>query len=101
MTMRGRFSEALNGISDFYIQVSGTPGAQAESAETHTVGYVIATKPMIQAVVDLMESEFRAVLAMAEAQRLATCRVCFDKPHYGKAPIYSVSFSTHNDPDDM
>lgn len=99
--MRGKFSEALNGISDFYIQVSGTPDAQAESAETHTVGYVIAMKPMIQAGIDLMESEFRAVLAMADAQRLATCRICLDKPHYGKAPIYSVSFSTRNDPDDM
>ena len=98
--MRGKFQEELNGVSDFYVQVSGTPDPQLESSGSHAVGYVISMKPMIQAVVDLTESEFRALLAMADAQRLATCRICFEKPHYGKAPIISVSFSTRDNADD-
>jgi len=99
--MRGRFSEALNGVSDFGVQVSGNPDPQLGSAEIRSVGSVVSTKPTVQAVVDLSENEFRALLAMADAQRLASCRICFDKPHYGKAPILSVSFSTRDDADDM
>jgi len=99
--MRGKLSEPLNGVTDFYVQISGTPDPQLVSADTRSVGYVISMKPVVQAVVDLSEGEFRALVAMAGAQRLTTCRICLDKPHYGKAPIVSVSFSTRNEADDV
>lgn len=99
LTMRGKFAEPLNGVSDFHIQISGVPDIPAEDADLRAVGYVISVKPQIQAVIDLTEGEFRALMVMADAGRLATCRICFDKPHYGSAPIRSVSFSTTTDLD--
>jgi hypothetical protein len=99
--MRGKFSEPLNGVSDFLLQISGVPDTPTEDADFRAVGHVISVKPEVQAVIDLSESEFRALLAMADAGRLATCRICFDKPHYGSAPILSVSFSTNSDLDAM
>ena len=97
LSLQGKFTEPLRGVSDFTVQISGMPAERAEDVATSSVGYVISLKPTVQAVVDLTEPEFQAVLVVANAGRLAGCRFCLDEPRYGKARIISVSLGTSSE----
>jgi hypothetical protein len=90
----GTLTEAVNAVSDFDFQLTGSASPQIGRSEIPSVGAIIGMRQAMQAGVELPLDQFNAVVAMACAGRLKSCHLSFQTPRYGSALISSISFST-------
>lgn len=96
LIIEGDFTEPLNGITKFLLQV--TPAAEPDlgARDMPCVGSVIQVKPAIQAAGTLTLAEFRSLLVLAGSGRLKSVVLAFQEPRYGHALIASMSFSSRS-----
>lgn len=96
LIIEGDFSEALNGVTKFLLQVHAAPQPDLGARDMPCVGSVIQVKPKIQAVGTLTPEEFQSLLMLAGSGNLRSFTMVFQKPHYGHALIASLSFSSRS-----
>lgn len=94
LELKGELSAPVKNITGFQLTVFPDKTSSLGNAETPSVGSIIATKPLINAVVSLSEQEFQVLLALASSGRLACVHLSFQDPRYGSASIASCSFSS-------
>lgn len=98
LDIRGQFTSPVRGVSAFALRVTPESEPGLGNAEIPCVGVWTAAKPAFDGGVYLSDREFGLLLAMATAGKLLSVHLNFQEPHYGKALIASVSFSS--DPPD-
>ncbi|WP_129449270.1 hypothetical protein [Methylibium sp. Pch-M] len=98
LDIRGEFTSPVRGVSAFALRVTPESEPGLGNVEIPCVGVWIAAKPEFDGGVHLSDREFDLLLAMATAGKLLSVYLHFQEPHYGKALIASVSFSS--DPPD-
>ena len=94
LQLKGEFLAPVKNITGFQLTAFPYKTPSVGNAEMPSVGSIIATKPLIDAVVTLSEQEFQVLFALATSGRLASLHLSFQEPRYGSALIASCSFSS-------
>lgn len=94
LIVEGDVTEPLNGITKFLLQVSPVAEPDLGARDMPCVGSVLQVKPTIQAAATLTPAEFQSVLVLASSGKLRSVRMAFQEPHYGRALVASLSFSS-------
>lgn len=92
--LEGEFTEPVRDVTRFLIQVSPTDKPDIGNADVPNVGAFISIKPELQGVVDMTESRFQGLLALAASGRLEWFHVAFTVPFRRSALIVSIDFTT-------
>lgn len=92
--LKGDLLKPVRNITGFELNAFPDKEPKLGNAEIPSVGSIIATRPLVSAVVNLSEQEFQVVLALATSGQLASVRLSFQEPRYGSALIVSCSFSS-------
>lgn len=90
----GEFTEPVRDVTRFLMQVSPTDKPGIGNADVPNVGAFISIKPELQGVVDMTESRFQGLLALAASGRLEWFHVAFTVPFRRSALIVSIDFTT-------
>jgi hypothetical protein len=94
ISVSGTLSAPIGNVTDFELTVFPTNEPTVGKGEIPSVGSIISTKPVVNAVIHLADQEFQTVLALAAASRLASVRLYLQEPRYGSGLIASISIST-------
>jgi hypothetical protein len=94
LIIEGEFTEPLNGVTKALLQVQAAATPNLGARDMPCVGSVIQLKPQVQAAGTLTPEEFQSLLVLAGSGKLRSLRIVFQKPHYGRALIANISFSS-------
>lgn len=94
LQLKGKLLAPIKNNTGFQLTAFQDKTPSVGNAEIPCVGSIIATKPLIDAVVTLSEQEFQVLLSLATSGRLASVHLSFQEPRYGTALIASISFSS-------
>lgn len=92
--LEGEFTEPVNAVTRFLIQVSPADNPDIGNTNVPNVGAFISVKPELQGVVDMTEGHFKELLTLAASGRLAWCFVAFTVPYRRSALIVNIDFNT-------
>ena len=94
LNISGTFTSPIRTISRFMLRIYPDADPQANNDAVSSIGVWIGMRPLFDGVVKLSLQEFDFVLAMAQASKLVSIHLCFQKPFYNRSAITSVSFSS-------
>jgi hypothetical protein len=96
LIIEGDFTEPLNGVTKFLLQVHATATPDLGARDMPCVGAVIQVKPQIQAAGTLTTEEFQSLFMLAGSGKLRSFAMNFQEPRYGRGLIASMSFSSRD-----
>lgn len=94
LVLEGELTEPVTGVSGFSIHMFPVNEPSVGQAEIPSVGSFIRTKPVLEGVVELSEPEFGFIATLLSSGRVTSCSLAFQQPHYGRALIASINFSS-------
>ena len=97
LELRGVLKEPVGDVEDLQGHLHPTGRLDVGTATPAAIGSIIKARPKLTVVVDWPQEDFNRIWNMALTDHLKFAYLCFTKPHYGRALVVSIAFSSEDE----
>ena len=94
LDLRGYMPDPVRDIDEVVMHLWSDAHWRVGSVRPAAIAHVVGMRPAVDVICSLPPAEFGYVWSLALSGRLTHAYLTFTRPHYNRAPVHSLSFSS-------